>query len=131
MGQLLDRDDLGVAVEAADERVLDGRADRAGEADERVVVEVALAAEEDDEMVEPRPPDLGGHFGTATTVEVTGEVDTADDRTERAGDRRDRDVPVLADHEVAHRARRGDCGAAHLHLLISTTWAARGRWRLT
>ena len=71
-GQLRDRDDLGEAVDALHERVLDRLADAAGEREELVGPE-DLVAEEHDEVLEPRPADLGDRL----VDEVGREVDAA------------------------------------------------------
>lgn len=67
----LHSDDLGIPVETLDERVLDRRADRPGERQEAVVVEMALVADEHDQVVEPGPSDLSDDL----VVEVAGEIE--------------------------------------------------------
>ena len=71
------------------ERVLDRLADAPGEREERRRAEL-LVAEEHDEVLEPRPADLGHRL----VGEVGREVDAADLGAERAGDRRHRDRAV-------------------------------------
>ena len=62
---------------------------RRGEREERRRVE-RLVAEEHDEVLQPRPPDLGhGLVG-----QIGREVDAGDLGAERAGDRLHRDRPV-------------------------------------
>ena len=78
--ELRDFDDLRVAVDAADEGVLDRVADAPGEREERVRVEL-LVAEEHHEMREPRPADLGHRL----VRDVGREVDAGDLGPERAG----------------------------------------------
>ena len=70
-------DDLGVAVDSRYEGVLHRRADTAGGGEEPIAVE-RLAAEEDDEVREPRLTDLSDDV----VLEVLGQVDTADLRAQ-------------------------------------------------
>ena len=84
--ELRDRDDLGVAVEALDERVLHRLADAVREGEELVGPE-DLVAEEDDEVVQPRASDLGDD----RVVELGREVDPGDLGAECARDGLDRD----------------------------------------
>ncbi len=68
---------------------------RSREGDERIAVEL-LVAEEHHEVPEPRGADLRHRL----VVEIV-QVHAADLRTERAGDRRDRDAAVLGGRHVA------------------------------
>ena len=79
--ELRDRDDLGEAVDALHERVLDRFADATGEREERLGLE-DLVAEEHDEMRQPGAPDLGDGL----VDDIGREVDSADLGADRAGD---------------------------------------------
>ena len=79
-GQLRDRDDLGEAVDALHERVLDRLADAAREREELVGSEL-LVAEEHDEVLEPG---RGGSRRPVSSSSIAREVDAADLGAERA-----------------------------------------------
>ena len=84
-----DRDHLGVIGGRLDER---HRAERPEAAAERnlLIGAEALATEEHHVVVEHRASDLGDHV----VAEVGREIDTADDRAARAGNRRDGHVAI-------------------------------------
>ncbi len=92
--QLAHGDDLGEALDALDERILDGLADAAREREEAFRREL-LVAEEHDEVLEPR----GADRGDDVVVELRREVDARDLRAERARDRNDRDRARPAVHQ--------------------------------
>ena len=87
--QLGDRDDLREPFDALHERVLDRLADPAGEREELLGTE-ELVAEEDHEVLEPGPADLGDGL----VDQVGREVDAGDLGPDRAGERQHLDGAV-------------------------------------
>jgi hypothetical protein len=90
--ELDDRGDLGKPVDPLDERVLDRLAEAPGEGEEPRRRQ-ALAAEEDDEVVEPGAADCGDRV----VVDLARQIDARDLRADRPGEGMDfRRIPSHA-----------------------------------
>ena len=100
MLELLDLDDLGIALDAAHEGVFDRPPDAAGKGQE-LIGRKRLVAKKQHQMLEPGLANLGALF----VRQRAGEVDAADLGAQGAGHAVDRDAAIsnLGRHDCEYR----------------------------
>ena len=122
LGELRDRDDVGVALESGHEGVAAERSDAAGEGEELVAVE-DLVAEEHHLVLEPGLAD-----GSRGLVVEVGELHAVDLGAERARDRSDVELhwspPRRCFVKVLDQARRSAGTVYPVSSLIAAQWSA-------